>query len=476
MATTLVTRGAGLVGTLVLTRFIAPAEFGEVSAASVCVLTATTFTHLRFGQYLIAKKGSPEAAFNANVVHVLLGVLAVGIVVLFRDRLGAYFDAPRMGRFIPGFALTALIERFSYVPERTLVRALKFRPLSIARSVGEIAYTVVSLSTAPFFGGMGVVLGNIVRSILVLVMTMRAATWAEYGPRAAIRWSTIKEMWNYCAPLVLGGIAEFASGRWDNLLVSKYFGPRQLGMYNLAYNLADTPTGAVGEQVGDVLFPSFSRLEEERRELALFRATRLMALIVFPLAIGLAAVSPTVVRVFFDARWVDVAPMLAILSVLSIARPVAWPLLSFAQAQHRQRGIMVLSLVKVAMLLGSIVLFARWGTLWTCAGVGLTFLLYAFFCIVLVRVTDKVRILPMLAGLVPVLLACVVMAAAVVGARTGLRSVGLPPGWLSLIIEIIAGAVGYIAAAFVIARSTAMDLLDQVKKVVARKPGGGEED
>jgi PST family polysaccharide transporter len=475
VATTFVTRGAGLVGTLLLTRFIAPSEFGEVSAASVCVLTAAGVTHLRFGQFLIAKKAAPEAAYNANIVHITLGIVAVGGVVLLRDVFGPWFNAPRMARFVPGFALTALIERLAYVPERILVRDLKFRPLSIARSVGEIAYTTVSLATAPFVGGMGIVFGNLVRSALVTGMIFRAARQnSETSPAvpSKINIPLIFEMFAYCGPLVIGGIAEFASSRWDNLLMSRYFGPHQLGMYNLAYNLVETPTGAIGEQVGDVLFPAFSKLEEARRESALSRATSLMALIVFPLGVGLASVSPTVVKVFFDERWSGVAPMLAILSVLSVARPAAWPLLSYLQAQHRQRALMGLSLAKVFLLIGAIVLFARFGPLWACAGVGATFFAYTFFCLLVVRVVENVRIVPLIAGSVRVLLACGAMGFAVYALRVALRGAGMGPSWPSLALEITVGAIVYVLAAFTVARGLAVDLVTQVRAVVRRKRGG----
>src|SRR5277367_4912895 len=50
MATGVGTRVFGLVGTLALTRFIAPAEFGEVSAAAICVLSATQLTFFAVGQ------------------------------------------------------------------------------------------------------------------------------------------------------------------------------------------------------------------------------------------------------------------------------------------------------------------------------------------------------------------------------------------------------------------------------------------
>ena len=113
-------------------------------------------------------------------------------------------------------------------------------------------------------------------------------------------------------------------------------------MYNLAYNLADVPAIQVGEQVGDVLVPSFARMEPERRPAALLRSLTLLGLVVFPLAVGLGAVAETVVRALLDPRWHPVAPMLMVLSALSVTRPIGWTVTSYLQARQMPRLIMCL--------------------------------------------------------------------------------------------------------------------------------------
>src|SRR6185436_9384045 len=106
----------------------------------------------------------------------------------------------------------------------------------------------------------------------------------------------------------------------------------------------------VGEQIGDVLLPSFARLEPSRRPDALVRSMALLSLSVFPLAIGLGAVAPTLVRAVFDARWRPLAPMLVLLSALSVTRPIGWMVASYLQALHRPRLITWLEAFKVVIL------------------------------------------------------------------------------------------------------------------------------
>ena len=64
--------------------------------------------------------------------------------------------------------------------------------------------------------------------------------------------------------VTVASIATFGMRRWDNLLISRYFGAGVMGSYNYAYNLADTPATAIGDQMGEidrrVAFPHVDRI------------------------------------------------------------------------------------------------------------------------------------------------------------------------------------------------------------------------
>jgi len=68
-----------------------------------------------------------------------------------------------------------------------------------------------------------------------------------------------------------------------------------------------------------------------------------------------------------------------------------------------------------------------------------------------------------------VTVASAIMSVGVYFTRMGLRSAGLGPGWASLGIEVVAGGIAYVAAAFVVARPVAMDLTTQMRNIVARR-------
>jgi len=458
------TRAIGLVGTVLVTRFVAPDDYGEVTVAAVVVMTANQCSTIGFGQYLVARPDAPRSvAFHATLFHLTIGVLAVVAVLAFGGRLGALLDAPHLARFLPGLLASGFVDRVAYVPERVLVRDLRFRAVSGGRALGDLAYCVGSVSLAALgWGGMAIVAGNVARSVArtaTFVLAVKVRDWLEVSRPSA---DVTRRLFAFGVPMSLGSLCAFASRRWDNLLVSRFFGPATTGMYNLAYNLADVPAIQVGEQIGDVLLPSFARLDPVQRRGALVRSMSLLALVVFPLAIGLGAVGPTLVATVFDARWQPIGPMLVWLSALSVARPVGWTVESYLQACERPRLILGLEAFKVAALVALVATVGRLGPLWTCAAVGVAFGAHALLCLWAVQRLDGLPLGRSLASLGPALAASAPMVLAVLGARHLLASGGGVAPAASLAVEVLAGAVGYVLGALVIAPGSSRQLAARV--------------
>jgi PST family polysaccharide transporter len=252
------------------------------------------------------------------------------------------------------------------------------------------------------------------------------------------------------------------------MVTSRYFGAGTMGVYNLAYSLSEMPVTQVGEQVGDVLLPSFARMTPPERRHALGRSMALLGLIVFPLAVGLASISETLVRVLFNDRWRGVAPMLSVLAVLAVTRPISYVVSSFLQASVRVWIASALEVVKVAILFSLMVIAVPFGIMAVCAAVGTAFLFQALAGLFVVT-RDGLPFWGTLLGIARPLLSTVPMAAAVVGLRWALAAAGLRVPAVSLVLEILVGAVVYVASAFVIAGPTARELVSLARQVVARR-------
>jgi len=78
-------RVIGVLGTLVMTRFLHPSQIGEVNDAAILAMTANWFTIWGFGQYSVVKgRGADtvEVTWHAVVAYAVLGTISLGLVAL----------------------------------------------------------------------------------------------------------------------------------------------------------------------------------------------------------------------------------------------------------------------------------------------------------------------------------------------------------------------------------------------------------
>jgi PST family polysaccharide transporter len=464
------TRMLQLVGTLVLTRIIAPDEYGAVIAASILVVTAGIFTSFAFGQYLIAKRAPPEVAIQAMAVHVGLGVLALVAVYAFRQPLGKFFGTPHTGQYVIGFAIAHLLDRSRYVPERLILRALRFRTTAAINATGELAYIVSALAAASAWGAWAIVFGALVRSVLTCALYFRAAPRAEWLAPLRLRAAEVRDLFSYGLPIMIGSISDQLATRCDNLIMSRLFGPAVMGRYNLSYSLAEMPVNSIAVQIGDVLMPAFSKMEDEQRRGAVVQAAALMSLIVSPLGVGLAAVAPTVVATFFNEKWGPaMASMLAILSVMSVFRPMTWSAIAYMQAVQKTRLIMYSSFFRAIGVLAMVGAFGYAGDEnWACVGAAIGFALHSILTIIAAGRVAEFSAAAYLIGVARPLLPCVPLYFAVVATARGLAHLGVPLP-ISLVAQVAVGAIVYVAAAFVILNRTVRELLRQGREAFGRR-------
>lgn len=463
----LFSRAIGLVGTLILARFLAPAEYGEVSAAVIVVSTVNSVTSFGVGLYLVTNRNVGRAeAFHATALFLAIGAVVLGATWALAWHVGPWLGAPDLQRYVHWLVVGAVLDRLAYVPERMAVRELRFRWISMCRAGAEITYTGFSVGLAAAgLGGMAILWGNVARSVFRAVTMIPAAGWREWAEPHRLRLAKIAEVVRFGANVTATSAASFAMRRFDNLLVSAYFGPAAMGAYNYAYNLADTPAVAIGEQITDVVTASFPHLEGEQRAAALRRSSTMTSAIMFPLAIGLAAVAPTLVATFFDARWASVGQMLVLLSAISVARPTALVVVGYLYAGQRRAEVLWLEVASLAAIIVSIATVGRLGLAWACGAVGAVFVLRTLAAMWIVHRTDGIRMSSLLAPLAAPFAGSLAMAGSVVAVRTLLQGVAPGP---RLVLEILVGAAVYLGGALLLFPSLVRDFVTLARSALSR--------
>ena len=319
--TSVVARVIGVVGTWGLTWMLEPSVVGEVGVAVIMVTTARLFTSFGMGQFVVANpKVERGVVFHATIINLCCLALASVVVMLFGRPLAPLFHAQSAVRYLPGILVSTVIIGVAEIPERILMRDMRFRLYGGSVAFGEVVYAATSVALAALgYGGTAIVLANVARSSARFMVSLIAVDRASWLTPATIERQHLSRILRFGTPLLAANVSGHISSRWDNLIVSAMFGPAAMGAYNQAYNLANIPSETLGETAADVLLPSFAQVPVKQRRYAFLEAIALLGLIIFPLAVGLGVVARPLVATLFSVKWQGVAPLLALLSFMSVS-------------------------------------------------------------------------------------------------------------------------------------------------------------
>lgn len=366
-------RALGLVSTLVVARYLSPEIVGEVAVATIIVLTANWVSAWGCGQYVIVHGGQGRAAiFAASLVYLIFGVLALAVVWLATPAISQWLAAPRLSEYLPGAVLGMAIRRVGAIPDKLLARELRFKRIAIATGMGDIAYAVVAMvlvgTTA--LGGQSMIVAFIAQACVITTILIAGTGLRSWLSPVPVTLQRLGHIFRFGAPVTAEITLSEGARYWDKPLMLRVLGAEAAGTYNLAFSLAHLPALFVGGHVGNVLLPAIVRAQPAQRAPMIVRALALTAVVLCPMAFGLASCAQTLVAALLPPAWAQVAPLLSVMAVTSVLGAGSFMLASFLAALGQNFTLVRIEAVSIAVLIAALVFLSRWGVVAASLSVG----------------------------------------------------------------------------------------------------------
>ncbi len=317
-------RAVSFLSTVALARLLAPSDYGVVAMANAVLALAELLGQGGLGAVVVQRRAlaTPELStmFWTNVGAA--AALAVGAIAA-APLVGAFFGDARVVPVLRALALAMPIDAAATIPRALLVRELQFRSVFLRATAAAGINGAVAIGCAA--GGLGVwslVAGNLAGRAAGAALLWRAA---PFRPRLYARAGDLRGALGFGANVLAADLLQYVHRHLDAFVIGRLFGTGALGLYALGTRLMLVPIQEVAGTVGQVLSPALAELRDEpaRARRAFLAATGAIALVSFPLMVGLAAVAPDFIAVFYGARWVEIAPVVRVLAIAGAIQSVA---------------------------------------------------------------------------------------------------------------------------------------------------------
>jgi PST family polysaccharide transporter len=228
-----------------------------------------------------------------------------------------------------------------------------------------------------------------------------------------------KDLFSFGINIVGGDFVDYLSVHSDDFLIGYFLGSTILGYYTLAYNLLIVMTDLLVSVPNAVIFPLFSRIQNEpaRLKSVFYEVTQLQSIVAFPIFLGVLAVAPETVRFLYGDRWLASIPVVQLLMLVGLIRSASYIYSSIFRSGGKPSWRLGLwSLTAVLNVVGFLVV-VRLGIVAVAASyVFVSYFLMPLY-ILMVRKLINVSLLTLLAQYVPAVISSLAMIAVVFGIK-----------------------------------------------------------
>jgi PST family polysaccharide transporter len=358
LSSQVLSQGSRFIISVILARLLSPVDFGLLGMTVVFTGFASLFSDFGFGTALVQREQVEERHLSSVYwLNQGIGLILAGLAAAVAPMVGHFYHEPRLMPVMMLVALSFPVTAQSPVPKAILYRKMNFRALGLIDIVSEIIAGVVAILLALRGAGVWSLVWQVLIASCVTALGAFAAT--RWRPRLFYDRAATAELFGFSSNLMAFTAFNYWYRNGDNLLVGRFFGSSALGLYARAYNLMLLPITQVTTVVSKVMFPALAKIQHDKvriRDIYL-RAIAMIALVTFPLMLGLLAVSDHFILAVYGPMWFGVIPVLRIFCILgmiqSIYTTVGWIFQSQGRTDLMLRwGLVSGTLSIAAMLVG----------------------------------------------------------------------------------------------------------------------------
>lgn len=308
----------GMISAAILLRLLAPEDFGIVAKAVIILGFFEVFILTKFSFGLVRiqnpEKQDYDTAFTLNVLLGCVVFTAINGIALFSDQIMQDADVPFLVHILSIRTLFYMIESPRIIDlqkdlyfEKDFYYLIVHKLLSIICSIGFCFYY------QNYMGLLFAYLSN------AAIMVLLSYIFMPYRPHFTLK---KKEAFlNFSLPSMRGNFFTFISSTIDRILPARYISDKMMGVYNLAYELSFQLTNEIVFPLSRALFPIFSNIEHDKKNVSehYYYVQQFLCAFCTALAVGLFLIAEELVALYAGDQWMEAVPFFQILSLVGAA-------------------------------------------------------------------------------------------------------------------------------------------------------------
>lgn len=356
------TFGLSVVSITVLARLLSPSEYAVMAVVTPLLAFAMQMQGLGLSTAVVQASALTKPQLGTLFwLSFAVSIGMVAVLLVAAPSIATWLGDPRIAPALSVAVLAVLLVTLSAQPNALLVRELQFRAIAMRNVIAATLGAVVSIAMAWRTGSYwSLVAGLLTVHIGNLIGNLILSRWRPSRPGSIAQASGLLK---FGLQIWTAHLIAFAARHADNLIVAAATTPRELGLYDRAYQVLLNPLNQAVSPLGQVVMPTLVRSLEEpsRYRLHYWRAVLVLLALLHP-ALVLAVVNPaTFIGLLLGPQWLQAAPMFGWFAGGGLALMFVFTLDWLLISQGRSGEVLRKELVASGIALTSFAIGIGWG-------------------------------------------------------------------------------------------------------------------
>jgi O-antigen/teichoic acid export membrane protein len=277
--------GLRVVSSLVLTRLLLPAYFGEITLVNTLIIGINLLSDIGLAPSVIQSPRGDDPVFlnSAWTLQVLRGVVLWLVALLISYPMSLLYHDPKLAVLLPVLALSTLISSFNGTNLLSLSRHMGVRRLFAIDGSTSLVGLIVTIAWAYVHPSVwAIIAGQIVGTVYRLILSHTLAVAPGIHNRFGWDKECVHSIVHFGRWIFVATAFYFFASQADKLILGRLISLAMLGTYGLAYQLSDVPRAIILAMANRVAYPFIAKIiqlpfDEFRAKFLQYRSYALMA-------------------------------------------------------------------------------------------------------------------------------------------------------------------------------------------------------
>lgn len=342
---------------LIIARILSPNDYGLMGMVIVFLAISQVFIDSGFASALIQKKDRNETDYSTVFYfNIVLGVLFYLLLFFTAPLIARFYKQPELINITRILGINVILISLAVIQRAKLTVIVDFKTQAkagfIAVTLSGICGIILAYSD---YGVWALVVQTLLNNLLNTVLLWLYSRWI---PMLIFSTRSFRHLFTFGSKLLGAGILDTLYKNVYPLLIGKLFNSTELGYYTRADQFCQMPSSNITGIIQRVTFPALCEIQddEERLKQVYRKFIQMSALLIFPLMLGLAALSVPTIRLLLTDKWIPSAPLLQLLCLAGMLYPIHALNLNLLNVKGRSDLFLRLEIIKKAIITIAILL------------------------------------------------------------------------------------------------------------------------